>query len=412
MNKHNLHPVKTRYNDLRHHLFYLVTPLAIFVSLFLSVLGPQNTPWGLLSCAVLAYILCWVMDYVVCQRKLKDICQHLEKVVQVNQTTYDLMGMSSHYENEQDFLDALLRRSVDLVPGAEMGCILLLNKDNRLTYQTAIGMNLRALQTVELPLANSFAHYFTRGQCDRAVIINDLTTLNAGRGMNSTILKTIHSATDKPILSTLSSPIYIDGKLYGMLNLDSSRRNAFGSYDLSLATILTHEACHAITLFHKSIQIRNLASRDCLTGLYNRSHFEKLVHTWQQQSSEDWQLVVIDMDNLKPLNDHYGHQAGDAALIKLANALRDEWGSSTPIARFGGDEFVALRRGNAASVQRELENIRQSLTLQAGYTVQFSAGLAPFINNWNKAFKQADKAMYAQKRLLKASLSASQVALG
>ncbi|MCL2912878.1 sensor domain-containing diguanylate cyclase [Shewanella corallii] len=403
MDKHNLKPVKLRHNDLRHHMFYLVMPLVIFVGLFLVVLGPTNIPWTLLGVAIACYLLCWGLDYVVCQRKLNDMCKHLEKVVQVNQTTYELMGLSSNYENEPEFLEALLRRSVDLVPGAEMGCIIILDEETQtLKFQTAIGMDLDLLQSLQLPLANSFSYRLTEGKCDRVVTINDMRGLNAETSFTQAQQDALMNAAHKPILSTLSSPIYVNGKLYAMMNLDSSQLDAYGSYDQSLASILTHEASNAISLYHKSRQIAELASRDSLTGLYNRTRFQELLMTWSKDHALECQLVVIDMNNLKSLNDEHGHQAGDKALIKLADTLKQYWGEQALLARFGGDEFVVLRHGSPLSVTMELSEIRASLDSQPGYPVRFSAGLAPFVNNWSKAFKQADRAMYSQKRMLKA----------
>lgn len=403
LDQHNLKPVTFRYNDLRHHLIYLVTPLVVFVSLFIFIIGCENTPWVLLSIAILIYLICWTLDYVVCHRKLRDMCQHLEKVVQVNQTTYDLMGLSSNYENEAEFLEALLRRSVDLVPGAEMGCVLILDEESQqLRFQTAVGMDLPLLQSLEFPLKNSFAYRRTQGKCDRVVIINDMRSVNAETTLTQVQQDALMDAANKPIMSTLSSPIYVNGKLYGMMNLDSAQLNAFGSYDLSLAGILTHEACNAISLYHKSRQITELASRDSLTGLYNRTRFEELMLNQAMAPGKPYQLLVIDMNNLKLLNDEFGHQAGDKALIKLGQAMKFRWGDTTPMARFGGDEFVALRQGSSAQIRNELKDIRAYLATQPGHPVQFSAGWAPYINNWSQAFKEADKAMYAEKRKQKA----------
>lgn len=56
-------------------------------------------------------------------------------------------------------------------------------------------------------------------------------------------------------------------------------------------------------------------------------------------------FLFIDMDNLKRINDHYGHNEGDQALIELANILKKTFRESDMIARIGGDEFVTLRVG-------------------------------------------------------------------
>ena len=90
-----------------------------------------------------------------------------------------------------------------------------------------------------------------------------------------------------------------------------------------------------------------LSLTDELTGLYNRRRFFVLTEQCLKvavRTKKRSLLLFIDMDDLKWINDHYGHNEGDQALIDLANILKKTFRESDIIARIGGDEFVVLSR--------------------------------------------------------------------
>jgi len=101
-----------------------------------------------------------------------------------------------------------------------------------------------------------------------------------------------------------------------------------------------------VTLKHQSDYLRQLAFVDGLTGVANRRYFnERLVSETRraERSSSTLSLVILDVDYFKNFNDHYGHQAGDDCLRRIAQALRE--GLQRPgdfVARYGGEEFVVL----------------------------------------------------------------------
>ncbi len=88
-----------------------------------------------------------------------------------------------------------------------------------------------------------------------------------------------------------------------------------------------------------------LAVKDALTGLYNRLHFEntlKSEHARSARFNEPLSLLAIDIDNLKPINDQYGHTAGDQVLVSIADTLRSHIRAVDIPVRWGGDEFMVL----------------------------------------------------------------------
>ncbi|MCT8988237.1 GGDEF domain-containing protein [Shewanella phaeophyticola] len=79
-----------------------------------------------------------------------------------------------------------------------------------------------------------------------------------------------------------------------------------------------------------------MANYDGLTGLYNRKKFDESVLQWQHDMSQASYIVILDMDNLKPLNDLYGHQAGDDALKAFAQLLKSIWHPAFLVAAIRG----------------------------------------------------------------------------
>ncbi|MCO6435942.1 MAG: diguanylate cyclase [Phycisphaerae bacterium] len=92
-------------------------------------------------------------------------------------------------------------------------------------------------------------------------------------------------------------------------------------------------------------QLRELASRDSLTGLYNRRHLNELLDRSFREAlryEHDLSCIMLDLDGFKEVNDLHGHLVGDEVLILLADVIREQMRASDIPARFGGDEFVIL----------------------------------------------------------------------
>lgn len=395
--------------DYRYHLLLLIMPIILFVLLF--AFNAPSEGWTILPLlfVCLIYIFAYSLIYYLHQGRLTRLWLHLEQVVGINDAIYELAHLSSQYKNEHAFLNALLNKAVCMINGAEMGSIIRVNEEtHRLHFESVVGLDLNQLKQLNLSLEQSFEYRLTNGKCDRVVVVNDMKNVNAGSTLTETEQHILLTAAKQPIHSTLSSPIRVDGKLYGMLNLDSSSVGAFSDYDRNLVSILTHEASNAIALYQKSLEITKLANFDSLTGLYNRKNFEDALSRWQPKPHLGCFLVIIDMDNLKVINDQQGHQVGDLAIQELANTLHGFWKHKGIISRFGGDEFVALCHGPLELLENDLDAMRLKLHHESALALDFSVGIAPYTDDWAASFKQADNALYNQKRLKKIGLQLSQ----
>ncbi len=108
---------------------------------------------------------------------------------------------------------------------------------------------------------------------------------------------------------------------------------------------------------HAAQRIEHLALHDPLTGLPNRILFFDLIHQVLAEAKRDrniFALLYIDMDDFKPINDTYGHEAGDRLLQEVSKRLVSSMRASDPIARIGGDEFIGICRTITTPEEAEL----------------------------------------------------------
>ena len=157
-------------------------------------------------------------------------------------------------------------------------------------------------------------------------------------------------------------------------------------------------------------ELEQLVTADTLTPLYNRRHFFETLDRWcgrVERYGGSYGLVFCDVDRFKLVNDQYGHCAGDAVLVAVANALASAIRKSDIAARVGGDEFaILLDTIDAETVVQKAEAVRALLTelpVEAGdnrFTVSASVGHAVIEKGMTPAqiLNIADSAMYLEKR--------------
>jgi chemotaxis family two-component system sensor kinase Cph1 len=159
------------------------------------------------------------------------------------------------------------------------------------------------------------------------------------------------------------------------------------------------------------IRLERLALSDPLTGLCNRAMFERKLQEAVTISLRDEVLsavLMIDLDRFKPVNDQYGHAAGDALLVQVAERLRQQVRGRDVVARLGGDEFaiiqfhVASIRDVDAIATRVLEALRKPYEV-LGHTVEIGASIGASVCPQHAAeqdslMHRADLALYQVKR--------------
>jgi diguanylate cyclase (GGDEF)-like protein len=172
-----------------------------------------------------------------------------------------------------------------------------------------------------------------------------------------------------------------------------------------LATMLSRQT----DIARKKIQ--HLSETDYLTGLYNMRSFVLLVKNEYKRSirrGHPFSIMMLDADNLKPVNDTYGHESGSNMIQLIAKVIQNNLRASDVAARFGGDEFVVLLietdAGHAAIAgERIRKAVASSPLAVAGgsVTVTISIGIACFPDHGitvEEIINRADNAMYRSKK--------------
>jgi len=170
-------------------------------------------------------------------------------------------------------------------------------------------------------------------------------------------------------------------------------------------------------------EMERQAVRDPLTGLYNRRMLEERLNDEFERAKRYQRalsLLMIDIDNLKLVNDLYGHDWGDAVLQKIAQRLREKTRKSDIPVRYGGDEFVmVLPETTLQGALHAAEKIRReakSLVFDpepshAPFSVTVSIGAAStsekIYAHWREILKDADLAVYGAKTTGKDSVKAA-----
>lgn len=164
-------------------------------------------------------------------------------------------------------------------------------------------------------------------------------------------------------------------------------------------------------IYHAFSRIKTTAQTDELTSLYNRRAFMDQLEKQLQQarrSGDTFSLLVGDCDNLKIVNDKYGHEAGNLLLQSIANNFRNCLRGCDSAARYGGDEFTVLLPNTSLEAgEPVVKRIKETLAANSfnyrGSVIvpNISIGIATYPQHGDTAealLRHADEAMYANKR--------------
>jgi diguanylate cyclase (GGDEF)-like protein len=156
-------------------------------------------------------------------------------------------------------------------------------------------------------------------------------------------------------------------------------------------------------------RLKELASTDELTGLYNRRQaVRRLNELWKQAGryGNTLSVAIADVDRFKPINDQFGHAVGDAVLRQVAKALGHAVRDCDIVCRIGGDEFLMLMPNTTAAqaelvAQRARQAVRDTATDPIGINVSIGvAERAADMNDPQELLQAADRQLYAAKAKL------------
>ena len=217
-------------------------------------------------------------------------------------------------------------------------------------------------------------------------------------------LPQIHTGDELESLSNTLSSMSINMRNYVENLLESSRQVSNLKKDL-------------VDSKKKAMQFSEMATKDALTGIRNKAAYDKEVEKIladMQKGNDKFGVVMVDLNYLKKINDEYGHEKGNVAIQNLCRIVCTVFDHS-PVFRFGGDEFVAILRGEDYKnidflievFNNKLDDLQADATLKPWEKTSAAIGYALFDGSldltYDDVFKRADEAMYTRKKAMKAA---------
>jgi diguanylate cyclase (GGDEF)-like protein len=212
-----------------------------------------------------------------------------------------------------------------------------------------------------------------------------------------------------PVGHFLAVPAIMSGAIVGLIVVANSE-NPYLERDLNAVARLADLYAIAIQRTRTEDALRELSLVDELTRAYNRRGFLTLAEQQikvAHRTKKEMSLFYADLDDLKKINDSFGHDEGDAALTEAADLLKEAFRDSDIIARIGGDEFVVLAidiaEGKVTALIRRLRERIQARNARAGtaYRLSFSLGVSRYDPDkpctLQELLTQADRRMYEEK---------------
>ncbi len=223
-------------------------------------------------------------------------------------------------------------------------------------------------------------------------------------------LNVVGSITDKTIW--LGVPLKVEDKVIGAMAVQSyTNSKLYSEKDIKIMEFVSNQIATAIERKRMEEELKKLAHYDTLTGAYNRGYGLELLQRQLKLSKRDKSPLLLaysDLDNLKDINDEFGHDEGDRAMVQVAKLFKSILREVDIITRMGGDEFLLIFLDSSLN---EIPIIRKRLSKELArlnqiskkpYKIDFSTGFS----NYDPANPQlmdeliriADQNMYKEKK--------------
>ncbi|MHC1681845.1 MAG: diguanylate cyclase [Clostridiaceae bacterium] len=349
------------------------------------------------ECIGIVGVIIDITKVKIAERRIEKMMKTQEAFIQINHSMMD-------YSNVRELLNLILEKAISIVDGAEFGSILKLDENSNLEVVAYKDYDFEEAENFSLSLKDSFIWTSNEGKIKDIVRIDDIYKLNYE------LANVINSQRNYRIKSIFSAPIMIEENIYGILNLYSDKENAFLQEDIDIMKYIKTQV-EIVIYKHMLYEEKIYLSRyDKLTNLYNRRYFEELykfISETDGKKEKYFHIVVFDMNNLKLVNDNYGHIIGDQYIKAFSDELRRISSDSDIIARYGGDEFVGmffnknyenLRNTFEDSLRRLREN---PVSEKLNVFLSFSYGIAEYPKDgetYSELISVADKKMYQYKK--------------
>jgi diguanylate cyclase (GGDEF)-like protein/putative nucleotidyltransferase with HDIG domain len=261
---------------------------------------------------------------------------YVEQIKRANREVFTLYSLAREFSSSIDLDETLMLfadKIKEFVPYDSIA-ICLLDGDvdaARVAYAGGINNSLFADRKVRL------------GQGATGYVLKKETpVVNVDPALDLTFTPDERVA-DYRIMATL--PMFAENKLIGAVSLYSCTLENYQDEHIRLLETISHIAADAINISLQHAKTESHALTDPMTGLPNsrslRTQFDKELMR-ASRNGKRFQLLVMDLDGFKSVNDNHGHKAGDSMLKAVGGLIKDQLREYDFLARYGGDEFVAI----------------------------------------------------------------------
>ncbi len=221
------------------------------------------------------------------------------------------------------------------------------------------------------------------------------------------------SEIDGKIYTIFASPIFVGGEVFGAIGFRKEGYGAFSPEDVEMFRVVSELVSLILKLSKKIEDIEkekeDLFTKvmiDDLTGSYTRNYlneFAEKIVSYFKRRGESVSVVMMDIDNLKLVNDNYGHLEGDKLLNDFSRIVMENIRETDLLIRLGGDEFLLILPGcgleDAEKVMRKIVDDVKKENTERDPKIHFSYGIALVDSDLRKAIEIADNRMYTMKRI-------------
>uniref|UniRef100_A0A7C4RYQ0 Sensor domain-containing diguanylate cyclase n=1 Tax=Fervidobacterium pennivorans TaxID=93466 RepID=A0A7C4RYQ0_FERPE len=303
----------------------------------------------------------------------------------------------------------ILEKAVEIIPGAQAGSVLIKNGDYY-EFAACVGYDFSQLSKVKFK-----PEELAQSLYGQVKIITHLDKFDSTKIMDERQEILVKYGRISEIKAMLSVPISVENEIVAFLNLDNFEdEKAFNEFSIRVATVFANQ----VGVVFERIKLENelqkqkeyleyISLRDPLTNLPNRRALENEAERMLALANREGKqvcVIYVDLKNFKPVNDRFGHKAGDYVISVVAHRLSSVMRKSDFLARVGGDEFVYLLydcKEYVQFVERVINELEKPIQYEEN-TINVSAnfGIAIYpkdATSFGDLLLKADVAMYYAK---------------
>ncbi len=308
-------------------------------------------------------------------------------------------------ENLEDVLQLVLEQAIKVVPKSQAGSILI-DKNGKMDYVAAIGYDLAKLKKIELEFDDLFQS--TLEDKYDPIIIKNLEVFDEFH-LSKSKMDSFKKQKVNMAKSCLTCSFQSEGKFFGSINLDNfESEDIYNEQDKYFIKQLTKEIEIIISIHKLYEKALRPTKYDELTNAYTRKYGLKLLQNMLEKYFDSMHSICfIDINDLKKINDKYGHAVGDSYLNFFGESVLKSDIKQNIFSRLGGDEFLLVfKNTDRSEAETEIEKLRnyfkqnQFVFEKFKNPLTFSVGISVYLEDEKSIFeliKIADKRMYLDK---------------